>query len=49
MPASHYYKYKQQFIFPGESVHAQALLNEPAEVRGLLEWMKAKVVGMGEL
>lgn len=49
LPASHYYKYKQQFIFPGESVHAQALLNEAAEGRGLLEWMKAKVVGMGKL
>lgn len=49
LQASHYYKYKQQFIFPGESMHARALLNEPVGVRGLLEWMKVKIARAGKL
>lgn len=46
LQASHYYKYKQQFIFPGESVCAQAPLSKPAEGH---EWTKARVIGVSKL
>lgn len=47
LQASHYYKYKQQFIFPGESKGSQAPPSRPSEGHALLEWMKARVVGGG--